>query len=323
MQVTIRADRLLELPHGSPGRKQSKQKTEDEEVFQKLHPCKVPIFMFLWQFLLLSESVRCFDQVSSQVEDNKASEVDQQRELKTALLERAGHLTEKLAEADADLGRLLSERGDVWFFLGEFSRAVADYEKMVELQPRLGDSHWRRGIARFYAGRVKEAAQQFEAYHSFDDIDRENGIWRYFSQYRAYGPARAKEGLLKYRKTDREPFPDVYRLFSSDTTPKKILASINEADISSDERQKRLFYAHLYIGLNHAVEGRRAEAITHLRESTANSWVPEAGYGPRYMWHVGRVHLNLLLAEEQKAEQATERKSAAGSKQSALPEGGS
>lgn len=291
-------------------------------MFQKLHPCNVLVFVFLWQFLLPSESVRCFDPVSHQVRNTKALGVEQRRELETALLERAGQLTEKLAEAGADQGRLLSQRGDVWFFLGEFSKAAADYEKMVELEPRLGDSHWRRGIARFYAGRVKEAAEQFEAYHSFDDIDRENGIWRYFSQYRAYGPARAKEGLLKYRKTDREPFPDVYRLFSGDTTPKKILASINEADISSDERQKRLFYAHLYIGLNHAVEGRRAEAITHLRELTANSWGPEAGYGPRYMWHVGRVHLDLLLVEEQKAKQATKRKSAAESKPSALPEGG-
>lgn len=283
-------------------------------MFQKLFICNVLSCIFLWP----SESVWCFEQVSSVAGNTKAAEVEQQRELETALLERARQLTDKLADADDEQGGLLSQRGDVWFFLGEFSRAVADYEKMVELEPRLGDSHWRRGIARFYAGRVKEAARQFEAYHSFDDIDRENGIWRYFSQYRAYGPAKAKEGLLMYRKTDREPFPDVYRLFSGDTTPNEILASIGDADLSSDERQKRLFYAQLYIGLNHAVEGRRAEAVTHLRESTANPWGPKAGYGPRYMWHVGRVHLNLLLAEERAADGTP----AAESKPTALPEDG-
>jgi len=221
--------------------------------------------------------------------------------LTAGLQQVAEQLTQKLLEDDAEQVGLLSQRGNALFFLGKFKKAVADYERMVELDPKQGDSHWRRGIARFYAGQATKAAQQFEAYHSFDDIDRENGIWRYFSQYRAYGPAKAKEGLLKYQKTDREPFPDVYRLFSDETTPAKILAAIDKADISKDEREKRLFYAQLYIGLNHAVEGRDADAIAHLRESTANAWGPNGGYGPRYMWHVGRVHLDLLLARQKKS----------------------
>ena len=224
--------------------------------------------------------------------------IQERRKLTDSLQKSAEQLTQELVDAGSKRGGLHSRRGDAWFFLGEFEKSVADYEAMVEIDPKQGDSHWRRGIARFYAGKAKEAAQQFEAYHSFDDIDRENGIWRYFSQYRAYGPEKAKAGLLKYRKTDREPFPDVYRLFSRDTTPKEILEAIKKAEISSDEREKRLFYAQLYIGLNHAVEGRAAQAIVHLRESTANTWGPKAGYGPQYMWHVGRVHLDLLLAKQ-------------------------
>jgi lipoprotein NlpI len=239
--------------------------------------------------------------IAQQTADQHPITREDREKLSKVLKEKVDQLSQKLGEPESQQGSLLSQRGDAWFFLGEFKKSVDDYEKMVELDPQQGDSHWRRGIARFYAGKAKEAAQQFEAYHSFDDIDRENGIWRYFSQYRAYGPAKAKEGLLKYRKTDREPFPDVYRLFSGDTTPKEILAGISKAEISNDERQKRLFYAQLYIGLNHAVEGRDTEAIVHLRESTANRWGPKAGYGPRYMWHVGRVHLDLLLARQQRS----------------------
>lgn len=205
----------------------------------------------------------------------------------------------------SELVNAYSRRGDSLFFLGRFDEALDDYEKMVELNPEVGDSHWRRGIARFYAGKAKEAARQFEAYHSFDNVDRENGIWRYLSQYRAYGRDRARQGLLKYRKTDREPFPDVYRLFSGDTTPEKILDAIRSADISDDEREKRFFYAELYIGLNHAVEGRDDEAIRHLHKSTANKWGPNAGYGPNYMWHVGRVHYNLLTRKRDSAKSTT------------------
>jgi lipoprotein NlpI len=187
-----------------------------------------------------------------------------------------------------------SRRGDAYFFLGRFPEAVADYDKMVQRDPTRDASHWRRGIARFYAGDYKKAARQFEVYNTFDMVDRENGIWRFFSQAKAYGLEKARKNLLKYKKDDREPFPDVYRLFQKKTTPEKILAHIETAKISKTEREKRLFYAHLYIGLNHALEGRKKEAVTHLRKAVANDWGPTAGFGPNYMWHVGRVHYDRL-----------------------------
>lgn len=193
-----------------------------------------------------------------------------------------------------------SQHGDALFFLGRFAEAVADYDKMIELDEAERASHWRRGIALFYAGQFDDAAAQFESYHSFDQIDRENGIWRYLSQHRADGRAKAREGLLKYQKDDREPFPAVYKLFAGTTTPEEILERISEAKISKLEREKRLFYAHLYIGLNHAVEGEDRPAQKHLALATRNTWGPGAGYGPHYMWQVGRLHELLLRSKLRK-----------------------
>ena len=51
---------------------------------------------------------------------------------------------EELMEAIAqqpDEVSLYSRRGDALFFLGRFEEAVADYEKMVELNPELDASH--------------------------------------------------------------------------------------------------------------------------------------------------------------------------------------
>lgn len=206
----------------------------------------------------------------------------------------------KLIEGDPKNINSYSRRGDAHFFLGHFDDAVSDYNKMMDLDDSLKSSHWRRGIALFYAGNFKDAAGQFEAYHSFDQVDRENGIWRYLSQFKAYGRERAREGLLKYEKDDREPFPSVYKLFAGTMTPQQILDAIEKADLSKDEREKRFFYAHLYIGLNHAVEGDRTRAAVHLRKSTLNTWGPRAGYGPNYMWHVGRIHEELLRTQPEK-----------------------
>lgn len=204
--------------------------------------------------------------------------------------------TEAIKENPRDI-QAYSRRGDAYFFAGEFEKAVADYEKMVELNPDLDRSHWRRGIARFYAGEFQKAARQFEIYHTFDNVDRENGIWRFFSQAKAYGMKKARAGLLKYEKDDREPFPDVYRLFAGDITPEKILSRIEQAEISDDEREKRRFYAELYIGLNHVIEEKPEAAVPHLHKAVANRWAPSSSYGPRYMWHVGRVQYDLLTAE--------------------------
>jgi lipoprotein NlpI len=206
--------------------------------------------------------------------------------------------TRRLA-ADPRSLELHSQRGDASFFLGKFSAAVADYDQMVKLDPDLDTSHWRRGIAYFYADEHAKAAHQFEIYHTFDNVDRENGIWRFLSQAKAHGLEKAREGLLRYEKDDREPFPAVYRLFAGKTTPEEILGSIRIADLDDRERDKRLFYAHLYIGLNHAIEDQPADARRHLREAVANPWGrdPDSGYGPHYMWHVGRVHYERLIQQ--------------------------
>lgn len=196
---------------------------------------------------------------------------------------------------DPDEAGLYSRRGDTYFFLGQFEKALADYDKMVELDPDLGSSHWRRGIARFYAGKYKEAAAQFDSYNSFDNVDRENGIWRYFSHLKAFGKDKARAELLKYEKDDREPFPSVYKLFAGEITPAQILKGIRDAKLNDADREKRLFYAELYIGLNFAVEGKSKEALPHLEAAVANKWAPKAGYGPSYMWQVGRLHYEMLL----------------------------
>jgi lipoprotein NlpI len=210
--------------------------------------------------------------------------------------EDIARLSAKIEKAPQSVD-LYSRRADAFFFRAKFAEAVADYEKMVELKPDLETSHWRKGIAYFYAKRYKDAAKQFEIYHSFDNVDRENGIWRYLSQTKALGRDKAREGLLKYEKDDREPFPDVYRLFAGEITGDELLKKINEAKISDQQRQQRLFYAELYVGLNEFVEGRLDSAEKHLSKAAKNDWGSKAGGGPGYMWHVARVHHDLLTEE--------------------------
>lgn len=221
--------------------------------------------------------------------DQKAREVARWQETVDAMTKRIA--------VDAKGVDAYSRRGDARFFLGQFAGAVQDYEEMVRLDPELDASHWRLGIAYYYAGKAESAAAQFGKYHAFDQVDRENGIWRYLSQYKAHGKDAARKELLKYEKDDREPFPAVYKLFAGEITPKQILDGIAAAKLDDAEREKRLFYAELYIGLNAAAEGDPEEARRHLRAAVANTWGPRAGYGPAWMWQVGRLQWEQLERE--------------------------
>ena len=89
----------------------------------------------------------------------------------------------------------------------------------------------------------------------------------------------------------------------SATAAREILKKIRDAKLDDEERQKRLFYAELYIGLNHDVEQEPAQALKHLQAATAIKWPRASGYGPQYMWHVGRLHALQLQQRLEKEKQ--------------------
>ncbi len=205
-----------------------------------------------------------------------------------------------LPDSGSDAGRTVrvhSQRGDALFFSGRYAEAVDEYQAMVKIDPAQDSSHWRLGIALFFADQPKKAVAQFEKYHSFDDVDRENGIWRYLSQYRASTAETAKKELLSYDKDDREPFPAVYKLFDESLSPEGALSSISK-DLPEAERDKRLFYTELYIGIHKVVQKKPEEARKYLTLAVSRKWPRNAGFGPNYMWHVGRVQLEELLKKK-------------------------
>lgn len=217
----------------------------------------------------------------------------QTQQLTKTLEDRLEQLTRKLQDEGPSL-QLYSQRGDVLFFLGRFEAAVADYDQMLPLDERLKASHWRRGLALYYAGKFAEAAEQFERFYEIDKVDRENGIWHYLSLCRMVGPEPARRRMLPYEQADREPFGDIYRLFAGTTTSEAMLERIESARIEPADRDLRLFYAHLYSGLNELTLGKTDAARASLREAVASTAPRQAGYGPHYMWQVARLQYELL-----------------------------
>ena len=246
----------------------------------------------LFAALMLSlQHASCFSDEKAKNTSSEGSDVQRVEVLNSELLESLTKQLRKKGMIDPAAGDAVdqySARGDLQMFLGEFEKAEADYLQMVKLKPELDASHWRLGIAMFFANHPKQAAEQFDRYNSFDNIDRENGIWRYLSHYRAFGKEEAKRQLLRYEKDDRPPFKEVYRLFDGTLTAREVLQAI-PADLPEGARASRLFYSHLYIGMNEVAEENIDDARRSLIMATLNPWPRKAGFGPDYMWHVGRL----------------------------------
>jgi hypothetical protein len=76
--------------------------------------------------------------------------------------------------------------------------------------------------------------------------------------------------------------------------PDDILKVVEEGNPPMKEKDFRLFYAHLYLGLYYEVMGDAKLALQHLNEAVGK---------PRphpYMWDVARVHRELLQAKKEK-----------------------
>lgn len=218
-----------------------------------------------------------------------------------ALLNKRFQEQEKKAslaiKENPQLVRGWSGRGDMRLFLGDFEGAKSDYEKMILLDPSLEVSHWRLGIAYFYLKEYDKAARQFEIYHNYDAIDRENGIWRFMSQFKSKGLRTAREGLLTYKKDDRPPYPLLYEMFAGRLKPDEVFTEIEKVNYPENYRNRVLFHATLYVGIYlELVEGNKEMAGNLLRKAFENKYGRATG---TYMWQVARLHYFQLLARSE------------------------
>lgn len=211
---------------------------------------------------------------------------------------------EQKAGIDAELKKdpesvqWLSRRGDLRLFLDDPKGAVEDFEKEIKLDPSHDAPHWRLGIAYYFAGDHAKSAAQFAKYHAYDNRDRENGVWQFLSNARVKGIEAARKEMLEYTRFDREPFPDLYDMFSGKKTGAEVLASAEKKGLKDDALV--MFFAHYYVGLNEQLLENAPAATDHLSKAVRLSLEARAGGGPGYMGQVARLHYEAAKKQNEK-----------------------
>ncbi len=195
-------------------------------------------------------------------------------------------------KAAPDSVRLYSQRGDAHLFLGHFAEAVADFEKMVALDPAQDAPHWRLGIAYYFTGEFAKSAKQFVKYHDYDGGDRENGIWKFLGDVKVLGLEPARRAMLMYTRFDREPFPELYAMFAGEKTTNDFFTELKAKELTTNEAV--MFFANYYAGLNEEILGHREKALELLSKAVAGGWKHRGSSEPSYMWQIARLHYETL-----------------------------
>ena len=174
-----------------------------------------------------------------------------------------------------------NRRGEEAFRAGKIEESIKQFDRAIELEPRLAPHHWQRGISLYYAGRYDDCRRQFELHKTVNPEDVENSVWHYLCVARLKSAAEARNSLIEIHSDTRVPMMEVYAMFRGQSTPAKVLG------VAGQDRGA-LFYAHLYIALFHEANRQTADALTHLRLSVKDF------AADHYMGDVARVHYRLL-----------------------------
>ncbi len=196
---------------------------------------------------------------------------------------------DRLLELDPKRAEAYDARGSEQFKLGQIDASIADFDRFIKLRPDQEPWHWKRGISYYYAGRYDDGRRQFEGYQTVDDNDVENAVWRFLCMARDKGLAPARADMLKIKRDPRVPMMDVYALYSGRAEPEDVLRAAAAGSPPSEALNARLFYAHLYLGLYYDALGEPGRAKEHLATAVKH----KIGH---YMWNVADVHLRRLNA---------------------------
>jgi lipoprotein NlpI len=192
---------------------------------------------------------------------------------------------DRLLQLDPARASAYDARGSEHFKLGHIAASIADFDRFLKLRPDQEPWHWKRGISYYYAGRYDEGRKQFQGYQTVDDNDVENAVWCYLCTAKIKGVEAARAEMLTIKRDPRPVMMEVYELFRGKATPMDVLKAVDQGSPTDAERNVRLFYAHLYLGLYFESLGEAAKAKEHIDIAATGHKLAD-----HYMWNVADVH---------------------------------
>jgi lipoprotein NlpI len=205
-----------------------------------------------------------------------------------ALLE-LGRVPEGVLDAQAAvkaapaLARAWQCRGNLDWANSDFTQASADFGKALTLGQNPYDAYLRRGQARFYEGRLEQAAEDFAkavADRAQPGDKPYAMLWQAWTLQRLQRPLPGDLTARAVKDSSASwPLPAL-AMFTGQATPEQVLQSI--ATRQGDDRELALAEAWFYIGqyqLNRADPAKAREAFEKARAKGISIYIEHAAAG--------------------------------------------
>ena len=162
----------------------------------------------------------------------------------------------------------LACRANVFWTVGQFELAAADYSRALALGHHPFQTFYRRGQARFYLGRLEEAAGDFaKAAASGENDKRHAELWLAWT-LRRLGQALPPEVVERAKAEARGPWPrPALAMLVGALPPEEVLKEVER--LKGDERAMTLAEAWFYVGQNDLLENRPEAARAAFAKARA------------------------------------------------------
>ena len=178
------------------------------------------------------------------------------------------------------------QRGTARFKGGDARGSIEDFDRAIELNPRLEQRHWQRGLSYYYDDRFREGAKQFELYQTYDANDVENVAWKFLCQAKVDGVEQAQQDMMPLDAEDtRVPMMEIDALYRGKAQVDEVFRAARSGSPTGDQQKYRLFYANLYVGLYYDAHGQLDKAREHILAADQLK-------NDHYMWYVAHLHAN-------------------------------
>ncbi len=194
---------------------------------------------------------------------------------------------ERVMDAAANQPQMFLIRGSLLFRVGQIDASLRDFDKCIELDPKLKPYLWQRGIALYYAGKYEEGREQFVVHREVNPNDVENAFWHFLCAAKLDGLEAAQKSVLLSGRDSRIPMMQVQDLIQGKATPEDVIAAAETSRRVVRGADYNRFYGYLYVGLYYDALGNTSEAKKWIEKCVE---LKVDGY----MGDVAKVHLGLL-----------------------------
>lgn len=185
-----------------------------------------------------------------------------------------------------DDNRAMRLSADIYLRTGKLEWSARLFDRFVKAEPDAKPEMWQRGIALYFIGDYKRAAEQFEVHRKVNPNDVENAAWHFLCIAKADSFEAATKELLPAPNDSRAPMDEVLQMLKTGDTD-SVIARVEEFAADSEARESAEFYGDFYLGLYADAKGNQAEAKKYLDRAAD-------GAEHHYMGDIARVYAKYL-----------------------------